>query len=104
MCAGPFGAVYDFYIERPWLARLVLGMMWGVDPQPFYRSLSRGRRAARWAPPSSTFPVEVGSPLRGLRPGRGCAGSASNIEPVMLARARRRAANHPRAEVEADRG
>ncbi|HEX3391802.1 MAG TPA: hypothetical protein VHS55_04505, partial [Solirubrobacteraceae bacterium] len=41
VCAGPFGAVYDFYIERPWLARLVLGTMWGVDPRPFYRSLSR---------------------------------------------------------------
>jgi hypothetical protein len=29
VCSGPFGAVYDFYIERPWLARLVLGAMWG---------------------------------------------------------------------------
>jgi hypothetical protein len=40
VCAGPFGAVYDFYIERPWLARLVLGTMWGVDPLPFFRSLN----------------------------------------------------------------
>jgi hypothetical protein len=29
VCAGPFGVVYDYYIERPLLARLVLGMMWG---------------------------------------------------------------------------
>jgi hypothetical protein len=34
------GAIYDFYIERPRLARLVLGAMWGVDPRPFYRSLT----------------------------------------------------------------
>jgi hypothetical protein len=40
VCAGPFGAVYDFYIEGPLLARLVLGAMWGVDPRPFYRSLA----------------------------------------------------------------
>jgi hypothetical protein len=33
--------VYDFYIERPWLVRLVLGAMWGVDPRPFYRSMSQ---------------------------------------------------------------
>ena len=39
VCSGPFDAVYDFYIERPWLARVVLGAMWGVDPRPFYRSL-----------------------------------------------------------------
>jgi hypothetical protein len=32
VCAGPFGAVYDFYIERPLLARLILRAMWGVDP------------------------------------------------------------------------
>ncbi len=40
VCAGPFGAVYDCYIERPCLAWLVLGGMWGVDPRPFYRSLA----------------------------------------------------------------
>lgn len=30
ICAGPFGVVYDYYIERPRLARIVLGLMWGV--------------------------------------------------------------------------
>jgi hypothetical protein len=35
VCAGPFGAIYDFYIERPLLARLIFGAMWGVDPRTY---------------------------------------------------------------------
>ena len=59
VCAGPFGAVYDFYIERPRLARLVLGAMWGVDPRPFYRSLGAIDRCPT-AEPSSMSPVAAG--------------------------------------------
>jgi len=67
VCAGPFGAVYDFYIERPRLARLVLGAMWGVDPRPFYRSLT----AVAELPSGATVldvPCGGGVALRGLRP------------------------------------
>jgi hypothetical protein len=50
--------VYDFYIERPRLARLVLGATWGVDPRPFYRSLTAALSYPA-APPYSTFPVKA---------------------------------------------
>jgi SAM-dependent methyltransferase len=98
VCAGPFGAVYDFYIERPWLARLVLGAMWGVDPRPFYRSLS----AIAELPDGATVldvPCGGGVALRGLRPDQRIHWCGVDIEPAMLDRARRRAVNHPRADV-----
>jgi ubiquinone/menaquinone biosynthesis C-methylase UbiE len=99
VCAGPFGAVYDFYIERPWLARLVLRAMWGVDPRPFYRSLSRVAEL----PDGATVldvPCGGGVALRGLRPGQGVRWVAVDIEPAMLDRARRHAAQHPSADVQ----
>jgi ubiquinone/menaquinone biosynthesis C-methylase UbiE len=99
VCAGPFGAVYDFYIERPHLARLVLGTMWGVDPRPFYRSLS----AIGELPDGATVldvPCGGGVALRGLRPSQSVHWIGVDIEPAMLARARRRAANHPSADVQ----
>lgn len=98
VCAGPFGAVYDFYIERPRLARLVLGAMWGVDPRPFYRSLSQVAEL----PDGATVldvPCGGGVALRGLRPGQGVHWFGFDIEPAMLDRTRRRAANYPNAEV-----
>jgi SAM-dependent methyltransferase len=94
VCAGPFGAVYDYYIERPRLARLVLGAMWGVDPRPFYRSIA----AVGEMPDGSTIldvPCGGGIALSGLRPGQQVSWIGVDIEPAMLHRARRRAARFP---------
>jgi SAM-dependent methyltransferase len=94
VCAGPFGAVYDFYIERPRLARLVLGAMWGVDPAPFYRSLA----AIREIPEDATVldvPCGGGVAMRGLRPGQRVSWIGVDLEPAMLRRAERRAARFP---------
>jgi SAM-dependent methyltransferase len=99
VCAGPFGAIYDFYIERPLLARLILGAMWGVDPRPFYRSLA----AVAELPDGATVldvPCGGGVALRGLRPGQAVRWIGVDIEPAMLARARRRAARHPGADIQ----
>src|SRR5262249_1470768 len=67
--AGPVGAVYDYYIERPRLARVVLGAMWGVDPRPFYASLGQIGQM-----PDGVTVLDVpcggGIALRGLRPGQ----------------------------------
>ncbi len=97
VCAGPFGAVYDFYIERPGLARLVLGAMWGVDPRPFYSSLA----TVAELPDGATVldvPCGGGVALRGLRPGQDVRWIGVDIEPAMLDRARRRAARYPNAD------
>lgn len=99
VCAGPFGAVYDFYIERPLLARLILGAMWGVDPRPFYRSLS----AVGELPDGATVldvPCGGGVALRGLRPGQDVRWIGVDLEPAMLTRAHRRTVRHPSAEVQ----
>ena len=98
VCAGPFGAVYDYYIERPRLARLVLGMMWGVDPRPFYRTLNQVAEL----PDGATVldvPCGGGVALRGLSPGQSVHWVGVDIEPAMLDRTRRRAASHPSAEL-----
>jgi SAM-dependent methyltransferase len=99
VCAGPFGAIYDFYIERPLLARVTLGAMWGVDPRPFYRSLT----AIGELPDGATVldvPCGGGVALRGLRPGQDVRWIGVDLEPAMLARARRRVTSHPSAEVQ----
>src|ERR1700757_1798794 len=97
VCAGPFGAVYDFYIERPRLARLVLGAMWGGDPRPFYRSLA----AVGEMPDGATIldvPCGGGIALRGLRLGQRVCWIGVDVEPAMLRRTRRRAARFPAVE------
>lgn len=97
VCAGPFGAVYDYYIERPRLARFVLGLMWGVDPRPFYRSIE----AVGEMPEGATIldvPCGGGIGLRGLRPGQRVSWIGVDVEPAMLRRAERRAARFPDIE------
>ncbi len=94
VCAGPFGAVYDYYIERPHLARLALGLMWGVDPRPFYRSIA----AVEQMPEGATIldvPCGGGIALRGLHPAQRVSWIGVDVEPAMLRRARRRAARFP---------
>jgi SAM-dependent methyltransferase len=99
ICAGPFGAVYDFYIERPRLARMVLWLMWGVDPRSFYRSLG----AVAELPDGATIldvPCGGGVALRGLRPGQKARWIGVDVEPAMLDRARRRTAKHRGIDVQ----
>jgi SAM-dependent methyltransferase len=99
VCAGPFGAVYDFYIERPLLARLILGAMWGVDPRPFYRSLTTIGELHDGATVLDV-PCGGGVALRGLRPHQDVRWIGVDLEPAMLDRARRRATRHPGADIQ----
>jgi ubiquinone/menaquinone biosynthesis C-methylase UbiE len=86
-CAGPFGAVYSAYIERPWLARLIGRAMWGADLRPLYRSIE-GLAALEGT--VVDVPCGSGLELRGLSPGVRVV--AVDIEERMLERTRRRAA------------
>lgn len=99
ICAGPVGGVYDYYIERPWLARIVLGMVWGVDPRPFYRSMN----AIGELPEGATVldvPCGGGVALRGLQPDQEVNWIGVDAAPAMLRRAKRRAARWPAAQTQ----
>jgi SAM-dependent methyltransferase len=89
VCAGPFGAFYDFYIERPWLARAIGRTVWGVDLAPLYASMDAIGRL----PDGATIvdaPCGGGVALRGLRPGQHVRWVAVDIDAAMLDRFARR--------------
>jgi SAM-dependent methyltransferase len=90
VCAGPFGAFYDFYIERPRLAQAIGRTVWGVDIAPLYRSMA----AVGELPDGATVldvPCGGGVALRALRPGQDVRWIAVDIDAPMLARFERRA-------------
>jgi len=89
VCAGPFGAFYDFYIERPRLARLIGHLAWGVELRPLYASMGAIGRL----PDGATVldvPCGGGVALRALRPGQRARWIAVDIDRPMLDRFARR--------------
>ena len=90
LCAGPFGRLYDFYIERPWLAQAIGRTVWGVDLTPMYASM-----AALTALPDGATVVDVpcggGVALRALRPDQRLRYIAVDLDPTMLERTTARA-------------
>jgi SAM-dependent methyltransferase len=94
VCAGPFGAFYDFYIERPWLAGVIGRLVWGVELRPLYASMEAIGRLDDGAT-IVDVPCGGGVALRGLRPGQRARWVAVDVDRPMLERFERRAA--PRA-------
>lgn len=89
VCAGPFGAFYDFYIERPRLAQAIGRTVWGIDIAPLYASMA----AVAALPDGATVidaPCGGGVALRALRPRQRVRWTAVDIDPAMLARFQRR--------------
>jgi len=98
-CAGPFGAFYDFYIERPWLVSLIGRAVWGIDGSALYKSMGPIREAA----PGSTIadvPCGGGVAFRALRPEQDVRYLAGDLDPKMLQRAERRARERSLGQVE----
>lgn len=98
-CAGPFGAVYDFYIERPRLMRLIGRTVWGIDASVLYASMAPIRSAA----PGATIidvPCGGGVALRTLDPAQEVRYIAADLDPKMLARTERRARSRSLRQVE----
>jgi SAM-dependent methyltransferase len=88
--ASPFGAVYDFYIQREPLSRLIARVAWHSDIRPFYASMA----AISAMPGGSTIvdaPCGSGVALRALRPGQRVRYVGYDLSPEMLRRAARRA-------------
>lgn len=90
-CAGPFGALYDFWIERERVARLVGVVAWGIETRPTFQSVRSA--LANLAPESTVVDVPCGGGVafRGLRPDQRLRYLAVDLDEKMLARARRRA-------------
>lgn len=99
VCAGPFGAAYDFYIEREWLSRPIGKLIWGIDSGPLYESFA----AIAEIPPGGTVldvPCGGGVALRALTPDQDIRYVAGDLDEKMLTRIRRRAAKRGLRQVE----
>lgn len=99
VCAGPFGAAYDFYIEREWLARPLGKLIWGIDSARLYSSFG----AVGGVPAGGTIldvPCGGGVTLRALAPDQDVRYVAADLSERMLERTRRRADRRGLGQVE----
>lgn len=90
VCAGPFGAFYDFYIERPRLMQAIGRTVWGIDPSVLYASMLPIEEAGAGAV-IADVPCGGGVAFRALSPDQQVRYVAVDLCPKMLRRARRRA-------------
>lgn len=99
ICAGPFGALYDFYIERPRLMRLIGRAVWGIDAGLLYEAMEPIASIGGGATVVDV-PCGGGVAFRALRPEQHVRYLADDISPRMRARAERRALARGLAQVE----
>ncbi|HET8566467.1 MAG TPA: class I SAM-dependent methyltransferase [Solirubrobacterales bacterium] len=99
VCAGPFGAFYDFYIERPRLMQVVGRSLWGIDASVLYASMKPIEEAGSGAV-IADVPCGGGVALRRLSPDQEVRYIAADLSPKMLRRAQRRAAERSLRQVE----
>lgn len=96
---SPFGAVYDFYIQREPLSRLIAGLLWHSDVRPFYASMA----VISAMPDGSTIvdaPCGSGVALRALGERQRVRYLGYDLSPEMLRRAGRRASKLGLEQVE----
>lgn len=98
-CAGPFGSLYDFYIERPRLVRAIGRLVWGVDASVLYKSMEAIARVPAGAT-IADVPCGGGVALRALDPAQEVRYLAADLSPEMLRRADRRARSRGLSQVE----
>jgi ubiquinone/menaquinone biosynthesis C-methylase UbiE len=99
VCAGPFGALYDYYIERPRLMQAIGRVIWGIDASVLYESMQPLARVAD-GEVVLDVPCGGGVAFRALPPGRNLRYIAADLSPKMLARARRRATTRTLRQIE----
>ena len=98
VCAGGFGAFYDFYVERPWLMALVGRALWGMDSSVLYTSIEQIGAAEHVTIVDA--PCGGGVALRALRPHQDVRYVATDISAQMVGRAERRARRRGLEQVE----
>jgi ubiquinone/menaquinone biosynthesis C-methylase UbiE len=99
ICAGPYGPIYDFCVEREWLMRPLARLVWGIDMAPLYSTMD----AVGEADPGATIldvPCGGGIALRALRADQDVRYIAGDLLEEMLARAKRRAEERGLSQVE----
>lgn len=99
VCAGPFGAFYDFYIQRPAVARRFFRAAWGIDASVLYSSMG----PIGEVPDGSTIadvPCGSGVAFRALRPEQDVRYLAGDIDSSMLRRAERHARSQSLDQIE----
>jgi ubiquinone/menaquinone biosynthesis C-methylase UbiE len=99
VCAGPFGALYDFYIERPRLMQAVGRAIWGIDASVLYASMKPIEEAEAGAV-IADVPCGGGVAFRALSPDQQVRYVAADLCPKMLRRARRRVERRALGQVE----
>lgn len=90
-CATSFGGVYDFYMERPWLSKLIGRVMWGIDLAPMYSRIEDIGGIEDGAVVADV-PCGGGLALRGLTADQNVRLVGVDIDPKMLERMRAKAA------------
>jgi ubiquinone/menaquinone biosynthesis C-methylase UbiE len=98
ICAGPFGTVYDVYIERPWLMRAIGRVVWGMDASILYSSMAPIGEARDVT--ILDVPCGGGVAFRALRSEQRVRYIAGDLCPKMLRRAERRARKRSLNQVE----
>jgi ubiquinone/menaquinone biosynthesis C-methylase UbiE len=99
ICAGPFGALYDFYIEREWLMCAIGRVVWGVDLSCLYASMHAIDRVGDEATIIDS-PCGGGVAFRALGSERDVRYLAADLSEKMLTRARRRARERSLNQIE----
>jgi ubiquinone/menaquinone biosynthesis C-methylase UbiE len=99
ICAGPFGACYDFYIERAWLMRLIGRVVWGIDASVLYASMEPISHIADGAT-ILDVPCGGGVAFRALRHDQDIRYIAGDLSEKMLSRAKRRASRRSLNQIE----
>jgi SAM-dependent methyltransferase len=100
ICAGPFGSLYDFYIERPWLTRAIGRTLWGIDTSVLYDSMGLLAEEMGGGCTVLDVPCGGGVAFRALHRECDVRYVAIDIDEKMLARARKRARRRGLSQVE----
>jgi SAM-dependent methyltransferase len=99
VCAGPFGAFYSFYIERPWLMQRIGRLVWGIDSSVLYASMESIGEVESGAT-ILDVPCGGGVAFRAIDPDQDVRYVAADLDPKMLRRAGRRARKRSLNQVE----
>ena len=99
VCAGPFGAFYDFYVERPRLMGAIGRLIWGIDASVLYQAMKPIGEAGSGAV-IGDVPCGGGVAFRALAPDQNVRYLAADLCPKVVRRARRRAAKRSLQQVE----